>query len=201
MVTAANRKNARIENISLRLLHQETNCLTEVTIQKVQTWVRDGDNRCNKPGTLAGMTVSSNSKDIMGVAVWTRVVYRVFPSGFPVPVQNYRTNVPISITFFFLEPASDVCGGPTGPSLTSTPLADLLVVSLSQHCSSSTPCLWVAPDRGSGRDGRGWFHSHPYSSQRHLVRNQWHSCITSRRTGPDLPYSDKSLRVSRVPIF
>ena len=100
----------RTPNITLRLLHQETNCLTEVTIQKAQTWVRGGDNRCNKPDTLAGMAVGSDSKDIVGVAVWIRVVYRVFPGACTELMYQ-------SLFFFFFGTtvASDVCGGPTSP--------------------------------------------------------------------------------------
>lgn len=103
--------------------HRKTNCLTEVMIQKAQTWARS----CNKAGPLAGMPVSL--KDTVGVAGFASCIGYSSPSCL-VPLQKdaaivrilrdagaypfVKTNVPITLLSF--ESASDVWGRSTNPS-------------------------------------------------------------------------------------
>ena len=102
--------------------HQKTNCLTEVMIQKAQTWARD----CNKAGALAGIPVSL--KDTVGVAGFASCIGYSSPVSLA-PFQKdaaivrllrdagavpfVKTNVPITLHSF--ESASDVWGRSTNP--------------------------------------------------------------------------------------
>ncbi|KAM6492291.1 amidase signature enzyme [Amanita muscaria] len=110
------------------LVHNDTNCLTEVMIGAAEKWAKT----CNRQGPLAGVPISL--KDTVGIEGWDYCVGYSARIGKPAPkdssivrllrdagaVPFVKTNLPITLLSF--ESASDIFGTTNSPyKATHTP--------------------------------------------------------------------------------